>query len=222
MRGRAGKVLILSPHVMTAALVGWYVELAKLEPAFAAPGEHPEEALARVKPVLVVLIDGEFEEALSDLLAARVAKRGIGIALFGSGPSNADDPARRWADRNHISFFRLPVDLEAFGRVLDQASRHGQAERRGGERRNAPATDRALDGTLVFFDSAGKPWYVYDRRGGDRRLDGLDSERPYRSFVSADGMERRCELNDVEFEAREPDALGAQLARSAHVPPNHS
>ena len=47
MRGRAGKVLILSPHVMTAALVGWYVELAKLEPAFAAPDEHPEEALSR-------------------------------------------------------------------------------------------------------------------------------------------------------------------------------
>lgn len=221
MRGRAGKVLILSPHVMTAALVGWYVELAKLEPAFAAPGEHPEEALARVKPMLVVLIDGEFEEALSDLLAARAAKRGVGIALFGGGSPDADDTARIWAERHHIHFFRLPVDLESFGRVLDQAARTGQAERRGGDRRHAPAVDLALDGTLVVFDSAGKPWYVYDRRGGDRRLDA-EAGRPYRSFISPDGLERRLELNDVEFAAREPTALVAQLARAAQVPPNHS
>ena len=222
MRGRAGKVLILSPHVMTAALVGWYVELAKLEPAFAAPGEHPEEALARVKPMLVVLIDSEFEEALSDLLAARAAKRGIGIALFGSGSENPDDPGRIWAERHRILSFRLPGDLESFGRVLDQAARTGRAERRGGDRRDAPAVDRALDGTLVLFDSAGKPWYVYDRRRGDRRFEGRVFARPYRSFVSPDGLERRLELNDVEFAAREPGALGAQLARAAQVPPNHS
>lgn len=219
---RAGKVLILSPHVMTAALVGWYVELARLEPAFAAPGEHPEEALARVKPMLVVLIDAEFEEALSDLLAARAAKRGIGIALFGSGSPTTDDTARAWVERHHVHFFRLPVDLESFGRVLDQAARTGTAERRGGERRTASVVDRALDGTLLFFDSAGKPWYVYDRRGGDRRFGGRESGRPYRAFVSADGLERRLELDDGEFAAREPAALGAQLARALQVPPNHS
>src|ERR1043165_5951563 len=65
---RAGKVLILSPHVMTAALVGWYVELARLEPAYADPGEHPDQAVARVKPILVLLIDSELEAGLSDLL----------------------------------------------------------------------------------------------------------------------------------------------------------
>lgn len=207
---------------MTAALVGWYVELAKLEPAFAGPGEHPEEALARVKPVLVLLIDAEFEEALSDLLAARAAKRGIGLAVFGSGSASVDDVARAWADRHGIRLFRLPVDLEFFGRVLDQAARTGQAERRVGDRRDAPAVDRALDGTLVFFDGAGKAWYVYDRRGGDRRLEGPGPARPYRSFVSLDGSERRCELDEVGFAAREPSALGAQLARAAQVPPNHS
>jgi hypothetical protein len=222
VRSRAGKVLILSPHVMTAALVGWYVELAKLEPAFAAPGEHPEEALARVKPMVVVLIDGEFEEALSDLLVARAAKRGIGIALFSGGPPSIDDAARLWAERHHIGFFRLPIDLESFGRVLDQAARSGQAERRGRDRRNSHAVDRALDGTLMFFDSTGKPWYVYDRRGGDRRFVGGKAAGPYRSFISPDGSERRLELNEAEFAAREPDALDAQLARAAQVPPNHS
>jgi hypothetical protein len=222
VRGRAGKVLILSPQVMTAALVGWYVELAKLEPAFAAPGEHPEEALARVKPMLVVLIDGEFEEALSDLLAARAAKRGIGMALFSGGSLGTDDAARIWADRHHIHCFRLPVDLEAFGRVLDQASRTRHADRRGGDRRKPPAVERALDGTLMFFDSAGEPWYVYDRRAGERRFDGGEERRPYRSFISPDGLECRLELNDVEFAAREPAALVAQLARASQVPPNHS
>ena len=222
MRSRAGKVLILSPHVMTAALVGWYVELARLEPAFAGPGEHPEKALARVKPVLVLLIDGEYEEALRDLLIARAAKRGIGVALFGSGSTATDDAGPVWAERHGIRFFHLPVDLESFGRVLDQAARRGTAERRAVERRVAPAVDRALDGTLLFFDDLGKPWYVYDRRAGDRRFEKQEAKRSYRSFVSPDGVERRCELDEVEFAARKPDALGAQLARASQVPPNHS
>ena len=222
MRGRAGKVLILSPHVMTAALLASYVELAKLEPAFAAPGEHPEEAIARVKPVLVILIDAGFEEARSDLLAARAAKRKIGLAVFGAGSANADDAARAWAQRHDVTFFRLPVDLESFGRVLDQAARKRQAAPRVGDRRTEPAIDRALDGTLMFLDSAGMAWYVYDRRVGDRRFDGLGSERSYRSFINADGVERRCELAGVEFAARKPAALGAQLDRAAQVPPNHS
>jgi hypothetical protein len=207
---------------MTAALVGWYVELARLEPAFAAPGEHPEKALARVKPVLVLLIDGEYEEALSDLLVARAAKRGIGVALFGSGSATTDDAANIWAERHGIRFFRLPVDLESFGRVLDQAARSGAPERRAAQRRTAPAVDRALDGTLLFFDASGKPWYVYDRRTGDRRFERQEPKRSYRSFISVDGVERRCELDEGEFAAREPDVLGAQLARASQVPPNHS
>jgi hypothetical protein len=205
---------------MTAALVGWYVELAKLEPAFAAPGEHPEEALARVKPVLVVLLDSEFEEARSDLLALRAAKRGIGLAIFGT--ERSDEAVREWARRTHSLFFELPVDLEAFGRVLDQAVRQATTERRGREDRRVGAqVDRALDGTLLLLDNHGVAWYVYDRRGSDRRS-GAALLRPYRAFVSADGIERRCELNDREFSARGPDALIAQLSRAAQVPANHS
>src|SRR3954467_190881 len=203
---------------MTAALVGWYVELAKLEPAFAAPGEHPEEALSRVKPILVILIDAHFEEAMSDLLAARATKRGIGIALFGSGSDGDDDVAREWAERHDILFFHLPLDIEAFGRVLDQAARSAAPERRVNARRSTDAVDRAIDGTLLLYDASGRAWYVYDRRAGDRRV----SSRPYRACISAEGIERRCELNEPEFAAREPAVLLDQLARSAQVPPNHS
>ena len=205
MPGKAGKVLILSPHVMTAALVGWYVELAKLEPAFAAPGESPSDAIARVRPLLVVLIDGASEEAINDLFAARASKRGIGLAVFSGSPDDA--AARDWAQRHEVPFFKLPVDLEAFGRVLDQASRRNGERRGGSDRRQAPVVDRALDGTLCLTDEIGRAWYVYDRRGGERRAG-------YRAFVSADGREVRTSLSDAEFSAHEPAELIAQLARA--------
>jgi hypothetical protein len=206
---------------MTAALVGWYVELAKLEPAFAAPGERPEDAMTRVRPVLVVLIDSEAEEAISDLFAARALKREIGLALFCG--SRDEDRARDWARSHQLPFFRLPVDLEEFGRVLDRAARGPRAardERRLGDRRLEPVVDRAVDGTLLLVDHQGQSWYVYDRRGSDRRAS--DASGPYRSFVSPDGLELRASLTEAEFAAREPETLIAQLARAAQVPPNHS
>lgn len=219
MPRNTGKVLILSPHVMTAALVGWYVELARLEPAFAAPGERPEDALTRVKPLLVVLIDVEAQDAISDLFAVRALKREIGIAVF-SG-SGEEISARDWAGRHGLPFFRLPVDLEAFGRVLDQAARTAQEERRsGGERRQGPLIDRAVDGTLLLLDDQGRSWYVYDRRGGDRRVQS--DGRAYRAFVSADGVELRAPLAEAEFAVREPAALIAQLARASHASSNDS
>jgi hypothetical protein len=198
-----GKVLILSPHVMTAALVGWYVELARLRPAFAAPGEQPVDALSRVKPLLVILVDALCEEAISDLFVARATKREIGVALF-SG-STDDQAARDWALRHNLPFFKLPVDLEAFGRVLDQAARSAGPDLRRVDRRR-PAVDRALDGTLLLLDERGKAWYVYDRRSADRRA--------YRAFVSEDGTELRTSLSDEEFAAREAKALIDQLARA--------
>jgi hypothetical protein len=194
---------------MTAALVGWYVELARLEPAFAAPGERPDAALARVKPLLVVLVDAEDSQAVSDLFVARALKRDIGVALF-SGATH-DEEARAWAEKHELPFFRLPVDLEAFGRVLDQAARHGRENRRS-DRRTGPLTDLAVDGTLLLLDERGRTWYVYDRRGRDRRAD-----TSYRAFVSADGVEIRTTLSESEFEAREPRALAEQLARATQA-----
>ena len=209
MQRNTGKVLILSPHVMTAALVGWYVELAKLEPAFAAPGEGPLDALTRVKPLLVVLVDAESEDALNDLFVARAEKRDVGIAVF-SGSENV--AAREWARRHEVAFFNLPVDLEAFGRVLDQAARSGRDERRVAERRRGPVTDRAVDGTLLLLDEHGRTWYVYDRRSATQRRGGAEA---YRAFVSADGTELRAVLSDAEFAIREPLALVSQLSRAA-------
>lgn len=214
MARNAGKVLILSPHVMTAALVGWYVELAKLEPAFAAPGERPEDAMSRIKPLLIVLIDVESRDAISDLFAARALRREIGLAVF-SG-STDDGAERSWATRHDLPYFRLPVDLEAFGRILDRAARGARDDRRVADRRKEPTTERAVDGTLLFVDAGGKSWYVYDRRGADRRGQA-SRDSAYRSFVSAEGIERRAILTDPEFDLRQPGDLAAQLGRAAEV-----
>jgi hypothetical protein len=211
---QAGKVLILSPHVMTAALVGWYVELAELEPAFAEPGELPHDALARVRPVLVVLVDTELPGAMSDLLVARTVKRGAGLALFTGRP--VQDDVRHWATAHEVPLFNLPIDLEAFGRVLDQAARQQGGDRRVGQRRGGPSMDRAVDGTPVFHDPSGRVWYVYDRRYGDRR--GADTRAgDYRAFIDAAGAERRCVLGEGDDTDRDPDALAAQFARSEPV-----
>jgi hypothetical protein len=190
---------------MTAALVGWYVELSKLEPAFAAPGENPSVALTRVKPLLVILVDAASEDAISDLFAARASKREIGLAVFSGSPD--DTTGREWAQRHQLPFFRLPVDLEAFGRVLDQANRQQGERRRSADRREQPVVDRAVDGTLCLTDEIGRAWYVYDRRAGERRAG-------YRSFVTADGREMRTSLSDAEFSEQKPADLIAQLARA--------
>lgn len=210
MPRKTGKVLILSPHVMTAALVGWYVELSKLEPAFASPGENASDALARVKPLLVILIDAECEDATSDLFAARAARREIGLAVFSGTPD--DVAGRDWARRHELPFFRLPVDLEAFGRVLDQAGRLLTERSHSEDRRRQPAVERAIDGTLCLTDEIGRAWYVYDRRGSERR-----GGPGYRSFVTADGREMRASLSESEFSARQPDELIAQLARAEAI-----
>lgn len=194
---------------MTAALVGWYVELAKLEPTFAAPGEQPEEALRRLRPVLVVLVDAESQAALSDLFIARALKHGIGVAIFSGRP--ADDEPRGHTDRDAIPHFRLPIDLEAFGRMLDQAVVR-VPDRRVRDRRQPKTTDRAVDGTLVFNDATGRSWYVYDRRRGDAR-----DTVPFRSFVDPEGNERRRTMRGEEFTDRTPVSLESQLLQATPV-----
>ena len=158
-----------------------------------------------MKPLLVILVDAASEDAISDLFAARASKREIGVAVF-SGSAD-DEAGRDWARRHDLPFFRLPVDLEAFGRVLDQAGRLLVDRRRGGDRREHPAVDRAVDGTLYFTDESGHAWYVYDRRAGERRAG-------YRAFVAADGREMRTALSDAEFAERDAAELTAQLARA--------
>lgn len=211
IRGARGKVLILTPQPMAGALLGMLVELAQLEPVFVQPDERPEDVLNRALPVMVILADGAIDAYRSDLFLARAQHRGVGVAVFGLGgkAETAD-----WAKRRGIPYLELPSDAEAFGRLLDQAIRQDRRARLAGDRRAEARTDRAVDGTLVFHDEAGRRWYVYDRRSGKARRRAAADADAYRAFVSDEGVELRCRLEAHEFRDTTPESLERQLARA--------
>ena len=211
IRSGRGKVLILTPQPMAGALLGMLVELAQLEPVFAQPDERPEEALNRVLPLLVILADGQVDTFRSDLFLARAQHRGVGVVVFGHG---REHPTAEWAAQRDVPYLELPSDAEAFGRLLDQATRVDRRARLAGDRRIAPHTERAVDGTLIFHDEAGRRWYVYDRRSGQRRRSEPGEDASYRVFVSDEGVELRCLMEAHEFREKTPAALEHQLARA--------
>jgi hypothetical protein len=182
-------VLILTPQPLAGALLAMLVELADLEPVFVEPDERPENALVRMRPILVVIVDGQVEAYRSDLFLARAQNHGVGVAAFGL---SAKDETADWARQRGLPYLELPTDAEAFGRTLDQAVRLERRARPVGDRRAVSRTERAIDGTLVYRDGAGRRWYVYDRRSGeDRRAVGSDGV-VYRLFVREDGVKLGC------------------------------
>jgi hypothetical protein len=160
-------VLLLSDDPMTLALVGMLLELANVVPAFAAAGERPEDALARVRPVLVVLVDDMLDAARSDMFFARAAQRRVALAVFPGKTSRGD--LRNAIGERGIPWLDLPTDVASLARVIQSAA----ATRwwtRGADRRALPAAERADDGGgLYFVDRSGRRWRVYDRRGSERR-----------------------------------------------------
>lgn len=196
---------------MTGALIGMLVELAQLEPVFADPDERPEDALARVHPLLVIVTDGAIDAYRSDLFVARAQHRGVAVVVFGVG---SDESAAEWARQRDLPYLTLPTDTERFGRIIDQAIRKERRSRLAGDRRTPAHIDRAADGTLVFHDEAGRRWYVYDRRTGERRRADATATESYRAFVRDDGLELRCSLAPHEFSDKTPATLERQLARA--------
>lgn len=210
LRGGRGKVLILTPQAMTGALLGMLVELAQLEPVFATPDERPEDALGRLLPLLVVIADADIDAIRSDLFLARAQHRGIGVVVFGT--DGRQEP-ESWARERGIPYLVLPTDAEAFGRILDQATRLDRRARLAGDRRTA-RIERAVDGTLILQTQSGERWYVYDRRSGERRRSDARIASAYRAFVNQEGVEVRVELAPHEFRDKTPETLERQLARA--------
>ena len=211
-RGLRGKVLILTPQPMSGALLGMLVELAQLEPVFADLNERPEDALVRVRPLLVVVADGQTDAYRSDLFIARAQHRGVSVVIF--APAGRASESSEWAKQRDLPHLELPADAETFGRLLDQAVRADRRSKLSGDRRSAASTERAVDGTLVFHDHSGRRWYVYDRRSGERRRTEEPDQPSYRVFVNDEGLELRCVLAPHEFRDKTPVALEQQLARA--------
>lgn len=227
---RTSTVLICAGEPLIAALLGMLAEMAQYNPIFPEPDERPADALRRVRPLLVVLLEGSLEAAQSDLFFAQAAKRRVGVALFGrrgGAPALASLALRRG-----IPWLEVPTDPEQFRRLLDSAAtsdwwRRGPERRRTrSERRTMPGTERAPDGTLVYHDQDGVRWFVYDRRSAERRRgerregegDAAAPARDVRLFVREDGETRRCVLDEEEeLEDLTPAVLARQLARATRA-----
>ena len=184
--------------------MGLLLELARYEPVFAQPSESPEEAIRRVRPFLVLLLDGTMDEAASDVFHARLKE--VPVILFATPRTEA--AVRAVANERRLPWFTLPVSGERLGRVILEAVA-GSATRSGRDRRH-PTAHHAPDGTLIFRDRHGGEWQVYDRRTGDRRA-SPENENKYRTFVNHAGEEWWYELSPDEATQYSPAALERQL-----------
>lgn len=112
------RVLVLAREPVIAAFLAMLMELDGYSVDFAQPGERAEDAIARLRPPLIICADGALSEVSSDLFLARAAKRGA-VVLFAT-PELADE-VRALAARRGFPFFVLPVDRETLSRVLEAA-----------------------------------------------------------------------------------------------------
>jgi hypothetical protein len=202
---------------MAAALLGMLLELEGYEPAFARDGEGPEAAFARVKPLLVVLVDQALDVAKSDLFLARAARRQVGIVMFGAHAVSTE-PA--WARSRRVPWFRMPVDSAALRRAIEESTASFRLWRTGTERRRH-RTETDADGTLIYHDQAGRRWQVYDRRSGERRQGGrapagADAAGD-RTFVNDAGERWRVDMVAADFLDDSPAGLEKQLARATRA-----
>jgi CheY-like chemotaxis protein len=211
------KVLVLCSDPMVAALLGMMLELEGYEPAFARDGEGPEAAFARVKPLLVVLVDQALDVAKSDLFLARVARRQVGIVM--SGPEGAST-ASAWARSRRVPWFRMPVDGAALRQAIDESTASFRLWRTDTDRRRH-RTETDADGSLIYHDRAGRRWQVYDRRSGDRRQSSrapADADTGGdRTFVNEAGERWRVEMVAADFLDESPAGLERQLARATRL-----
>jgi hypothetical protein len=201
------RILVLAREPLAAALLGMLLELDAYEPAFAQPDESPEEAVRRVRPVLVILFDGSLEAAASDVFHART--KGTPVILFGTPRTAAR--VRALAVARRLPWFTMPIDRASLtGAIRDAVA---SSVPRSGRDRRRPSVREAPDGTLIFRDREGSEWQVYDRRAGERRARAA-GENAYRAFVNDVGEEWRYELTGEEAGEVSPKALERQLAKA--------
>ena len=194
---------------MALALLGLLVELANYTPIFAAEGERPEDALARARPALVVLIDDTLEAARSDVFFARAAQQRAPMAIF-PGKGSRRELMARIGERG-IPYFESPTDAAGLARVI-RAAASTTWWKRNTERRALPAAERPDEGGLFFVDRAGRRWQVHDRRGSDRRQ-AVGEGAVTRHFVS-DGESLAIRLADGEVNALSAADLEHQFLRA--------
>lgn len=116
-------MLIVAGDPMVAALLGMLLDPARHEPVYPQRDERPEDALARLRPPLAILLDGDLETARSDLFLARADRARATLLVF--TPPTGGEVARALAMERGVPCFTLPLDRAALTRILDDAVRRG-------------------------------------------------------------------------------------------------
>jgi CheY-like chemotaxis protein len=110
------RVLVVARESVIAALLALLLELEDYEPVFPEPGERAEDAIRRVRPPLVVMLDGTLELAASDLFHAGAGQAGARVVLF-SEPFSAD-AVRAVARARRLPLLVMPTTRAAVGDLL--------------------------------------------------------------------------------------------------------
>lgn len=213
---RSLPVLVLCSDVVAAALLGIFVELARFTPVFPRVDERPEDAIARLRPLAVVLLDDALEAVRSDLFFAAAARTRTPMAVF-TAPRTAAHTAR--AAERGVPCFGFPTSVGDMQRML-AAAQATQWWSRAAERRQPtpPHVAKSMGEELVYHDHDGLRWSVYDRRSGQRRRtaepEDAEGRELERVFVSEAGEVRTYRLGAHEVEHRRPEQLQAQLTRA--------
>jgi hypothetical protein len=194
------RVLVVASDAMLAALVGALVETTGLSAVFPQEGEDADKALARVKPLAAVLVNGEEDVAASDVFLRRARKRGVALMLFGK--RDTMQRISSWARSNDVNVFVLPAESLALRTALERVP---EPTKHRFERR--VHAERSESGGLLFFDASGRRWSVYDRRSND-------GARLRRQFVSEVGEAFGCDLKPGEESADSAEALESQFAQA--------
>ena len=113
-------VLVLAREPVLAALLGMLIELEGYQPHFTGDGENVDEALARLRPPIILCADCELTGVPTDLFFARVTRARARVVLFGSAAAAA--AVRALATERGLPFFLRPTDLDALARALDEAA----------------------------------------------------------------------------------------------------
>lgn len=179
------------------------LELDTYEAAFAQPGESPEEAVQRVRPVLIILLDGSLDAAASDVFHARA--KGAAVVLFGT--RDVLPNVRDLAAERGLLWFSMPTDRATLVRVLREAV--AAASTRSGRDRRHPTARDGGDGAIIYRDREGREWQVYDRRTAERRA--------HRAFINEEGEEWHYALEPHEADEISADALERQLANAVRM-----
>jgi hypothetical protein len=207
MNMSVGPILILSDEPVIAALVGLLVELEGREPAFPREHESPADALERLRPVAVALVDCAFASARSDVFFAMAAQKRVNVVVF--GPDARAHEIGEIAAQRSIPWLVLPPSGRDVATALAGGADRAQS-RRLGERRVVEELTICTDGTPVLSDDEGRRWLVYDRRAAhDRRAGETD-----RVFVALDGERRQLALSQNDAETPTLPRLVDQLRRA--------